>query len=237
MARTTLLDFFNDLARTSGEFLVHDDGFRTRAYSYEQVVHAARRFAERLTTAGVTSGDKVVLWSENRPEWIVAFWGCLLCGGVVVPIDYRSSADVLTRIRKIVDAKLVLIGQDVPALDSDSGAIVWPLHGIDWPAPSPRRSNASDSFRARGSPSQVTAVGDDLVEIIFTSGATGEPRGVLITHRNILANIVAVEREILKYRHWGRPFFPLRFLNLLPLSHMFGQTMATFIPPMLPGTV
>src|SRR5205807_3149827 len=42
---------------------------------------------------------------------------------------------------------------------------------------------------------------------------------------------------VLKYRKWGRPFFPLRFLNLLPLSHMFGQAMATFIPPMLPGTV
>ena len=53
----------------------------------------------------------------------------------------------------------------------------------------------------------------------------------------MLANIVPVEREVLKYRAWGRPFFPLRFLNLLPLSHMFGQAMATFIPPMLPGTV
>ena len=53
----------------------------------------------------------------------------------------------------------------------------------------------------------------------------------------MLANIVPVEREVLKYRKWGRPFFPLRFLNLLPLSHMFGQAMATFIPPMLPGVV
>ncbi len=53
----------------------------------------------------------------------------------------------------------------------------------------------------------------------------------------MLANIVPVEREIVKYRKWGKPFYPLRFLNLLPLSHMFGQAMATFIPPMLTGTV
>src|SRR5438132_2410094 len=68
-------------------------------------------------------------------------------------------------------------------------------------------------------------------------GATAAPKGVVITHRNILANIVPVEREVLKYRKWGKPFFPLRFLNLLPLSHMFGQAMATFIPPVLPGVV
>jgi long-chain acyl-CoA synthetase len=222
VARTTLLDFLDDFAKTSGEFLAYDDGFRTRSYSYEAVVQAARGFAERLTASGVTSGDKVILWSENRPEWIVAFWGCLLCGVVVVPIDYRSSSEVLTRISGIVSAKLVLTGQEVPALPGGSGPAIWPLHELEW---------------RPGTPPRVTPGADDIAEIIFTSGATGEPRGVLITHRNVLANIVAVERGILKYRKWGKPFFPLRFLNLLPLSHMFGQTMATFVPPMLPGTV
>ena len=78
---------------------------------------------------------------------------------------------------------------------------------------------------------------DDIAEIVFTSGATADPKGVIITHRNILANVVPVETEIRKYRRYGGPFFPLRFLNLLPLSHMFGQAMATFIPPILPGVV
>ena len=59
----------------------------------------------------------------------------------------------------------------------------------------------------------------------------------MITHRNVLANIVPVEREVMKYRAYARPFSPIRFLNLLPLSHMFGQSMATFVPPMLAGTV
>ncbi len=78
---------------------------------------------------------------------------------------------------------------------------------------------------------------DTVVEIIFTSGATAEPKGVVITHRNILANIVPIEHEMQKYRGYARPFMPLRFLNLLPLSHMFGQAMATFVPPMLSAEV
>src|SRR5205823_4526625 len=105
------------------------------------------------------------------------------------------------------------------------GAAVWKLHELDW----------SDTGRAELPAVAITR--DDVAEIIFTSGATADPKGVVITHRNVLANIVPVQHEILKYRKWGKPFFPLRFLNLLPLSHMFGQAMATFIPPMLPGTV
>jgi len=225
--RDTLIDFFHDLARARGDFLVYDDGFRSRSYTYEQVGRAARGFAARLQTLGLHKGDKVVFWSENRPEWLVAFWGCVIVGVIVVPIDYRASPDFLARVSRIVTPKLVLIGQDVPPLDAHlivAGPPVWKLHELQWGEGSPR-----------GVP-DVSSVGrDDVVEIIFTSGATAEPKGVVITHRNVLANIVPVEREVLKYRKWARPFSPIRFLNLLPLSHMFGQAMATFIPPMLPG--
>jgi long-chain acyl-CoA synthetase len=226
--RETLIDFFRDLSLARGDFLVHDDGFRSRTYTYLDVGRAARGFAAHLHDVGVRKGDKVVVWSENRPEWIVAFWGCLLAGVVVVPIDYRSSPDFLARVARIVAAKIVLIGEDVPPLDSARGrphaieAPIWKLHEIGW---------------RDGDPPDATIAKDDVAEIIFTSGATADPKGVVITHRNVLANIVPVEREVLKYRKWGKPFYPLRFLNLLPLSHMFGQAMATFIPPMLAGTV
>jgi long-chain acyl-CoA synthetase len=222
VARDTLIDVFQEFVGARGEFLVYDDGFRSRAFSYADVGRAARGFAARLHEAGIRKGDKVVFFSESRPEWIAAFWGCLLCGVIVVPIDYRASPEFLARVSRIVAAKLVLIGQDVPSLADTAGAPVWLLQEMGW---------------LDGPPPQVSLTRDDIAEIIFTSGATAEPKGVIITHRNVLANIVPVEREVLKYRKWGRPFFPLRFLNLLPLSHMFGQAMATFIPPMLPGVV
>ncbi len=235
MARDTLIDFFDDLARSRGEFLVYDDGFRSRRYTYDQVGRAARGFAMRLDHLGLTRGDKVVFWCENRPEWIVAFWACLLAGIVVVPVDYRASPELLARVVQIVSARLVLIGQDVPIVNMGDGPVaVWKLHELDWDAVS---QQVGAGLQAGPEKPRITISRDDVAEIIFTSGATADPKGVVITHRNILANIVPVEREVLKYRRWGRPFFPLRFLNLLPLSHMFGQAMATFIPPMLPGTV
>jgi long-chain acyl-CoA synthetase len=234
--RDTLIDFFRDLARARGDFLVYDNGFRSRSHTYEQVAATALAFAASLDTLGLQKGDKVVFWSENRPEWVVAFWGCLLRGIIVVPIDYRSSPDFLARVSRIVSAKLILSGQEVPPIGTTMDAPVWKLHQLAWSDGSPSASVSGHAATA----ARITPVAlgpDDVAEIIFTSGATAEPKGVVITHRNVLANIVPVEREVLKYRKWSRPFGPIRFLNLLPLSHMFGQAMATFIPPMLPGVV
>ena len=231
MRRDTLLDFFTDVAAGRGEFLVYDDGFRARSYTYSEITTAARGFAARLQDAGLGKGDKVVFWSENRPEWIIALWGCLLTGAIAVPVDYRASHEFLGSVARIVGAKLLLLGDDIETVGiGDWGFGIgsereWKLSNIDWGA-----LDAS-AFKP------VSLTRDDTVEIIFTSGATAEPKGVILTHKNVLANIVPVEREILKYKKYGRPFFPIRFLNLLPLSHMFGQAMATFVPPMLQGTV
>jgi long-chain acyl-CoA synthetase len=239
MPRETLLDFFTDLSRANGTFLVHDDGFRVRSWTYAEVAAAAEGFARTLATQGIGLDDKVVLWGENRPEWIVAFWGAVLRGVVVVPIDYRASPEFLGKVAGIVQAKAVLVGDEVelPAGTVDAAVLIWRLAGLTGPAaPKPERAEAGPAGPPP-SPAPVRVTRDTLVEIIFTSGATAEPKGVLITHRNILANIVPIEHEMQKYRGYARPFMPLRFLNLLPLSHMFGQAMATFVPPMLSGEV
>ena len=238
MHRETLLDFFDDRIRSDRPFLVYDGGYRTHAWSYAEVRRASRRFAELLREHGLAPGDRVVVWGENRAEWIVAFWGCLVARAVAVPIDLRASPDLVGRVVRIVSARLVVAGGGLrpPLLP---GVDTWALDELlaDTAAldPVPEApvpdilDDAPDPDAADG-PSR-----DDLAEIIFTSGATAEPKGVRITHANVLANIVPVEGEIRRYAKYGRPFFPIRFLNLLPLSHMFGQAMATFIPPMLQG--
>ena len=227
MKRDTLLDFFADRINSPAEFLVYDDGYRTYTYSYDEICHAARRFSQRLVAAGIQPSDKIIIWSENRPEWVVAMWGCWLASCVIVPVDYRASPDLLARVVSIVEGHVVLVGGEVPAPTGDVDP--WPLKDLLVPERVAGRTPLPVHH------TQASTAPGGLAEIIFTSGATAEPKGVQLTHQNILANIVPVEREIVKYRTYGRPFFPLRFLNLLPLSHMFGQAMATFIPPMLPG--
>lgn len=202
MPRETLIDFFQEFSRLADEFLIYDDGIRSRSYRYNEIAALAYGFAARLRASGFGVDDKVILYGENRPGWVVAFWGCLIAGVVAVPIDFRSSPEFVQRIREIVDARAVFTGEEEFA-----------------PA------------------EPLPASPHETAEIIFTSGATADPKGVIITHANILANIVPVEGEVRKYRKYARPFAPIRFLNLLPLSHMFGQAMATFIPPMLPGVV
>ncbi len=220
MARDTLVDFFRDFADLPNEFLIYDDGFRSHHYRYNEVASKAQAFAGRLRDSGLAKDDKVILYGENRPEWIIALWGCLIEGIVVVPIDYRSSPDFVQRIDEIVEARAILIGDETSLPESPK---IWTLASLNDDRPAILLN--------------TTVQKDQTAEIIFTSGATAEPKGVIITHRNILANIVPVEGEVRKYRKYGRPFAPIRFLNLLPLSHMFGQAMATFIPPMLPGVV
>jgi long-chain acyl-CoA synthetase len=236
MPRNTLLEFFDDVSARDDVFLVHDDGYRTREASYRDVAMAARAFAARLSHAGFRPDDKVVIWSENRIEWIVALWGTLLARAVLVPVDYRASADLVTRISAIVAAKIVLVGQEVAPPEKLTGEI-WRLTEVAG-VPS-READPRTHLRAprNGGQALEPPLPTTLAEIIFTSGATAEPKGVTISHRNVLANIVPIEREVAKYRRYIRLFHPIRFLNLLPLSHMFGQSMATFVPPMLGGTV
>jgi len=221
--RENLLGLFCEFSKSPREFLQYDNGYRSWKYTYAQVGLAAQHFAARLGELSIGKGEKVILWSENRPEWIAAFWGCVVAGVIVVPVDYRASLRFLQHIQQIVGARLILIGEEVQLSSWEGQPPVWRLSDLEW-------TTAKD----KAPPVRIER--NDVVEIVFTSGATGEPKGVLITHGNILANIVSPEQIVSTYAKWFRPFFPLRFLSLIPMSHMFGQVFTIFILPLIPGS-
>jgi long-chain acyl-CoA synthetase len=222
MARESLIEFFSEYLHRDADvaFTAHH-GYRTNRRTYQQVAADARRFARELEKRDIAKGDAVVLWAENSADWAVVFWGCLLRGAVVVPIDRVSISDFSSRVAGQVKAKLIVYSEGVPA--ADLGVPHLAIESL--PAALAQHSDSNYV-----SP-QISR--QDILEIVFTSGTTAEPRGVVITHGNVLANIEPLEREIKKYLRYETLFHPLRFLNLLPLSHIFGQMLALFIAPIL----
>jgi long-chain acyl-CoA synthetase len=234
--REHLLELLEDWADSNRPLLAYDDGYRTIALSTRQTAAAARAFAGTLDAARVTAGDKILLWGENRPGWVIALWGCLLRGVVAVPIDARSTPQFVERVSQITGARGIVVGDEVACPVADWQGAAWRMAALE------DGSALDEGSAAKSHP--IARDKNALAEILFTSGATAEPKGVTITHRNLLANLNPVEQEIRRYRtkpmvRWfAEPvFFPVRFLNLLPLSHLFGQTMAAFIPPMIDGQV
>jgi len=217
--RETLLTFLDD-CRAHGEqtAVAHEAGERLSRWSYARLASAAFQFARELETRGIGAADRVLFWGESRPEWIACFYGCLLRGVVVVPLDLKSAPDFVARVQQQVSAKLLLSDEPQPQLNIPRLAFdSLPQHSVQ--------------------PYPTVAKPDDLVQIVFTSGTTAEPKGVCLTHRNLLANIAPIEKEFNRYRRWEKLVHPLRFLCLLPLSHVFGQLMGIFIPQLLGAEV
>lgn len=219
---TTLLDLLATMRGLGGrESLRFHNGYRTWRWTYKQLLDHSGGFAERLDGLEISKGDRVLIWCENRLGWASVFWGLIARGAVAVPVDYRSSGDLVRRIQAEVSARLLVFGGEV---DADA---------FDLPKMPMREVEALTTGRD-WEPAGVSP--DDIVEIVYTSGTTGEPKGVVHRHRNICANLTPIGRGIDPYRGWMRPFQPIRLLDMLPLSHMFGQSLGLFIPPMIGGS-
>jgi long-chain acyl-CoA synthetase len=217
----TLLELLAEIRRLDdGEALRFYNGFRTWRLTYGDLYRGIAAFAGYLDSAGIHKGDRVILWAENRPEWVTAFWGCVARGVQVVPVDFRSSVDLVRRIQSEVQARLMVTGDSVECRGLDARQL---------PASEILSLPANKAFEA----SAVSP--DDVVEIVYTSGTTGEPMGVVHRHHNICANLSPIQTEMRKYEKWARPFQPVRILDLLPLSHLFGQSLGIFVPPLLGG--
>ena len=215
----TLLDLLSKIRELDTREAIRSfDGYRTRSLSYRQLYARIGGCIRHLDERGFQKGDRLVIWGENRPEWVIAFWACLARGGVAVPLDFHSSPQFVERVQQDVNASLIVCGDQV-----GPGDLKTPGISMDQIA----SLDEQDTF-------QICDAGrDDIVEIVYTSGTTGDPKGVVHRHRHICANLTALEPGIAPYRKFLNRVQPFRILNLLPLSHMFGQSLGITIPIML----
>jgi long-chain acyl-CoA synthetase len=241
MSRPNLLSLFDDFDRHRRDVAaVQRRGYRREAWSYTKLATIASRLAHDLKQSCVRTGDRVLLWGPNGVEWMAAFWGCLLRGAVVVPIDDGATPDFAARVARETSAALAIASAGKPPL---GGAI--PALNLEDLADAAKRPYVAgthhDSHQVR--PPVYQSLADEpitrnhVAQILFTSGTTAEPRGVVLTHGNFLANLEPLESGIAPYRKYERWFHPLRFVTLIPLSHVFGQFMGLFVPPLLGATV
>ena len=195
-------------------------GYRTLPWSYRDVARAAVGFSRQLAARGISKGDRVVVWGPNSGAWVSAFFGCAHRGVVVVPMDDSAAPEFVLRVFQQVGARLLVCSREHFRPDLPT----FLLEDI--------YQNRSEQHDA---PAEIAE--SDILQIVFTSGTTGEPKGVVITHGNVLANVRPLEAQIRPYLKYERIFHPVRFLNLLPLSHVFGQFLGMYLPPLLAGTV
>lgn len=240
MARENLLSLLEEFARYRRDAaIVQRRGYRREVWSYARLTGAAIGCAFALKRAGVRSGERVLLWGANWAEWVAAFWGCVLRGAVAVPMDDGANPEFVSRVVREASVKFAFLDENkadfigVPALlleglsDSVRGRHMHMTARNFGEAPRPFYQTLADEPITRA----------HVAQILFTSGTTAEPRGVVLTHGNFLANVEPLERGIAPYRKYERWLHPLRLVSAAPLSHVFGQFMALFVAPLLGATV
>jgi long-chain acyl-CoA synthetase len=212
----TLLDDFRRYGRETA--VVRYKGVRRRTTSYGEIANLAGRVAALLDRLGVAAGERVLIWGENSAEWIATFYGCILRGVIAVPLDAYGSADFAGRVCADVKPKVAL---------GDAAL----LRQLPCGVPHVAFERWQDELPAEESGPVAGLSRDTVLQILFTSGTTGEPKGVVHTHGNVLASAGPIEQTAQKYLKFERIIHPLRILHTLPLSHVFGQMMGLWVPP------
>ncbi len=211
----TLVDILGIHATQSGEAIVVHNGYRTFRYSYATLHTLIQKASAWCVAEGIRKGDTIVIWGPNSIEWVVASLGALSVGAVVVPVDIQATLSTAQTIATRSQAKLLLKSKYRPQNMSGTTVVLEDfLHTI---AP------------YAGIPASLVKE-DDLAYIVYTSGTTGDPKGVMLTHANVTANVCGAVTHF----SFGKR---VRVLSTLPLSHMFEQVGGLWVPLLLGGTI
>ncbi|MBI5612399.1 MAG: long-chain fatty acid--CoA ligase [Gammaproteobacteria bacterium] len=233
--RSNLSDLFFERVAASPRAPAYRQ-FRDGAWvdtAWEQVAQAVGRWQEALRRHGLKRGDRVAICSRNRLEWVLFDQAALGLGLVTVPLFYNDRPDNMAWCLNDAGARLLLLEDGAiwpalsPLLSSVERAVC-----LNSPAVSDAKLVGIEQWLPREdhAPARASSPPDELATIVYTSGTTGRPKGVMLTHRNIVADLRALMEAVPEI--CDRPF---RFLSFLPLSHMFERTVGYYIPMVISG--
>ena len=222
--RDTLVPYVLDaLSQRHARFTLREP-FRIRRLPTPELIRLAFRIARELEARGLSKGERILVWGHALPEWVAAFLGALLKGVVVVPLDDAAGCGFARAVAETTKARLAAVARD--SLDAAREAF-----GDSLPLLVLEELPELVAERSAEPPEPVELGPKDPVEIVFTSGTTSEPKGVVLSHRNVLQNLQALEPH---YRRWeGRLGWLVHrrpVVTVLPLSHAFGQVVGIFAP-------
>jgi long-chain acyl-CoA synthetase len=203
------------------------EGEREERFTYGEVHRYAARVGSFLKMVGVDRQERVILLSENRPEWGVSYFGILRAGATAVPVDPQLSVAEIVNIARRAEAKVCLVSDQV-AKDLPTLAEALEAVGLGTKVHSLAEGMAGDPSKPdRIGEVRRTASPDDVASLIFTSGTTGQPKGVMLTHRNF-ASLVAKLAGVFDVGVGDG------LLSVLPLHHTF-EFSAGFLTPFSRG--
>ena len=210
---SNLQGFLDDVAKKYGDrdALLFKPGFKYVSWSYRELAKDSRKAATLLKDKGLEKGDTVVIWAPNSPVWVISFFACLRVGVIAVPLDMRSSEEFIKTVLSKTNPKLAIVSRSTPKEHVSIGVPL--LYMEDMPI-------AYDSLQEANN---VEIPPDQIAEVMFTSGTTGDPKGVILTHKNLTSNLESVG-QIMTGKEDDR------LLSILPLSHMFEQMGGLLFP-------
>ncbi len=217
-----------DNVREFGEYPYLYDGHRV--YTNREVLNESEQLARILTARGLKTGDRVLVSMPNRPEVLFIYQAVMLAGAIVVPVLFMLGVEEMTHI--IEDAEPRAIFTDIVTAEKIAEAVkksgrAPDLWSVDDGPPGFLRAN---DFRLPSATHELGAVSEgDIAVILYTSGTTGTPKGVMLTHKNLYANA----RQVRESSDLGDRSVTL---GVLPLAHIFGFTVST-ITAMVGGSV
>jgi len=181
-------------------------------YTYDDVFHLVTSMAAYLSALGIKKGDHVAIISENRPEWAISYFAVLWIGAVAIPLDSKANFDSLEHIISFSETKAVFFSsahlKDLNSLNESVSELKYLIPMEDFNAIAEKYSQGIE---------RTDVNGENLSEILFTSGTTGNPKGVMLTHNNIMSNVEDVY-SFLDINPGDRAF------SILPIHHSYEKT-------------